>query len=605
MRRRLALLTVLVPLAVPSAAPAAAGTYYPGEPVDGPSADVQSLGDLRVARDGTGAMTWVRKDGGIDHIFVSRLVDGAFQGPERVDNGLDGPGSQPVVSVGDGGKVVVAFVSSGAVYTVNRSAGAPAYDGPQLISQPGANPAVATSINGTSYLAYSVAGDVHVARMDRKSTGFAAIDGVLDIDQARDAGSGNGRPRIAVAADGVATAVWGEGGSTYARRIFESRLSAAPQTIADASDLPEIDTEDDSSYAWAVVRQTTDGRAIARRLVGSEFDAPVTVDGGEAVAEPAIDISGRGVGYAAMGGAASGAAFGAVLKDDKFNPAVVLGGGGGPAFPRPATAENGDGLIAFEQSDAGGRAVHARPYDYVPTSRAVTQPGPDVLLSKPELGGSDASRGLRAAADRAGDIAIAFVQGDGASRQIVAATFDRAPGTFLGYTTSRRFVRGPQPTLRWGASFELWGPLTYTVLIDGQPNGQTQSTGMTVPNPVPDGVHTWRVVATDRRGQTTATKLRNLRVDGTAPKASFRVSGARRRGGLVKVTVKASDASGTSAKASGLKVVRVAFGDRSPAVARRVALHRYRRGGKYTVRVSATDGAGNVTLLERRISIKR
>ena len=221
--------------------------------------------------------------------------------------------------------------------------------------------------------------------------------------------------------------------------------------------------------------------------------------------------------------------------------------------------------------------MHARPYDYVATTRAVTQPAPDVLLSKPELGQTDAARGLRAAADRAGDVVVAFVQGEGASRQVVAATFDRAPGTFVGYTTSTHFVKGPNPLLKWGTSFELWGPLTYTVLIDGKPVGQTQATNLAVPTPIPDGVHTWRVVATDRRGQATATKVRNLRIDGTAPKASFKLSGARRRGGVVKVAVKATDASGTSAKASGIKTVSVNFGDRSKAVKARKANHSYRR----------------------------
>ncbi|MDP9347230.1 MAG: hypothetical protein M3P44_16260, partial [Actinomycetota bacterium] len=78
-------MTLLVPFAIPAPAGAQSGTYFPGEPVDGPSADVQTLGDLRVARDGTGAMAWVRKDGGVDHVFVSRLVGGAFLAPERVD----------------------------------------------------------------------------------------------------------------------------------------------------------------------------------------------------------------------------------------------------------------------------------------------------------------------------------------------------------------------------------------------------------------------------------------------------------------------------------------------------------------------------------------
>ena len=81
MRRRLALLTILVPFALPASAGAAAGAYFPGEPVDGPNTGVQSLGDLRVARDGSGAMTWVRQDGGVDHVFVSRLVGRCLPGP--------------------------------------------------------------------------------------------------------------------------------------------------------------------------------------------------------------------------------------------------------------------------------------------------------------------------------------------------------------------------------------------------------------------------------------------------------------------------------------------------------------------------------------------
>lgn len=596
MRRRLVLLTALVPLVLPASAAAAAGTYYPGDPIDGPGPDVQSLQGLSVARDGTGALVYLRKDGGVDHVFVSRLVDGAFAPGERVDAGLDNAATQAAVSTGNGGKIVIAFVNGGALYTSYKADATQGFGGAQLISTPGINPSVATSINGTSYVAYTSGGDVNVARLDRKAATFAGVPGPLDIDATRDAGDGNGRPRIAVAADGVATVVWGEAGSTFARRVFESRLSSAPQTIADGSDLPDISTEDDSSYAWVVARQSIDGqqRGIARRLVGSEFDPAVGIDGGEPVNAPDVEISGKGVGYAAMGSSASAGAFGAVLKDDKFSPATLLGGFGGPSFPDVATADNGDGLIAFEQTDNGTRQVHGRPYDYVATTRAVTQPGPDVTLSRPDLGNTDASRGLLAAADRAGDIVTAFIQGDTGSRAIVAGTFDRAPGTFVGYTSTKKYVTGPRPTLKWGTSFELWGPLTYTVFIDGKPNGQTNGTSLQVPNPVLDGVHTWRVVATDRRGQATASPVRNLRVDGRPPKATFKVS---RSGRVVKVTVKASDVR------SGVGRVRIDFGDRS-AVNRRAAIHRYGRGGKFTVTVGVSDKAGNLVVLKRRITVK-
>jgi hypothetical protein len=125
-----------------------------------------------------------------------------------------------------------------------------------------------------------------------------------------------------------------------------------------------------------------------------------------------------------------------------------------------------------------------------------------------------------------------------------------------------------------------------------------------VPDAVPDGLHKWRVVAVDRRGQSTTTATRNLRVDATPPKVKFKVSGTRRRGGLVKVAVSATDATGTAAQASGMKLVRVDFGDRSRAVTGTKAMHRYGRSGKFTIRVSATDNAGNVVAVTRRVTIK-
>ena len=380
------------------------------------------------------------------------------------------------------------------------------------------------SINGVAYLTWSTGGDVLAARMERVATTFNGVPGPLDIDPAAVAGTGTGRPKVAVAADGVATVVWGEGGHAYARRIFELRLSTAPQDLGAGADEPDISSEDDSSFAWVVFRQ--DGQTIARRLVGSQFDTPVSLQAAEGSEAPRVAINGRGVGYAGVAGTASAGAYGAVLKDDLFNPAVLLGGGFAAPAPVPAVAESGDGLIAFQQGDAtGARSVVARPYDYVPASRLVTQPGAPAVLSDPALGQTDASRGLEAAADRAGDVAIAFVQGDGDGRQIVAASLDRAPGSFRASTSTkwRKFAR---PPLKWGTAFELWGPLTYQVLIDNKPVAQTTSTGVTVPIVIADGLHRWRVVATDIRGQSASTPSRNLRVDATAPKVTYKISGA-------------------------------------------------------------------------------
>jgi hypothetical protein len=602
MHRRIALFAVLAPLALPAASGAAPapGAFFTGASIDGPGADIQRLGDLDVARDGTGALAYVKSVGGVDHIFVSRLVDGAFQAPEQVDAGLTGPGSQPRVAVSDGGNLVVAFVSSGTLLTVTRPAGASTYSAPQVIGAGASNPDLAMSINRIAYLTWSSGGTVVAARKDRTESTFAGLPSAMNIDPSAVAGTGTGGPRVAVAADGVATVVWGEGGHLYARRLFELRPSDTPQDLGAGADQADLVSEDDSSFAWVVFRQ--DGRAVARRLVGSAFDPPVVIDGGEPAESPRVAISGRGVGYGAVAGTMTGSAFGAVLKDDVFNPGIALGGGlGAGSAPVPAAAETGDGLVAYQQGDgAGGRAIHARYYDYDPLSRAVTQPGADATLSDPTFGNADAIRGLEAHADRVGDVVVAFVQGEDAGRRIVAAGFDRAPGTFRGLTGSRirNFARSP---LKWSTPADLWGPLTYTVLIDGRPATQTQSTAATLPPTILDGRHKWRVLATDLHGQESTTPPRTLRMDGRPPKVSFRISGARKHGGLLRVTARARDA-GTAAKASGLRSVRISFGDGSAAVGKQ-AVHSYRHSGQFTVKVTATDNVGNAAVVQRRIHI--
>jgi len=77
MPRRLSplLLAVLVALLAPAAAHAA---WFPGEALDGPSADVVAVDDLDIARDGTGAVVWRRVVDGTPHVFVSRLAGGAW-----------------------------------------------------------------------------------------------------------------------------------------------------------------------------------------------------------------------------------------------------------------------------------------------------------------------------------------------------------------------------------------------------------------------------------------------------------------------------------------------------------------------------------------------
>jgi hypothetical protein len=620
MRRRLLVtsVAVLAGLALaPVAADGAVGGFFPGEPVD--SGDVTALGDIDVARDGSGGLVYVKKDGGVDHVFISRLAGGAWQPPERLDASLATASGQPVVAAADGGRLVIAYISGGALFTVTRPAADQPFTAPQLVSTAASNPAIDLSINDVAYVSFTFAGgggsDVVVARKDRTSSAFVGIPGALDVTPANPAGVGGGRSKVAVAADGVGLIVWGEAGRVVARRVFETRISAVAQDATaeslggfggGAADVPDVDVQDDSSFAWVVLRQAfADGRnhAIARKLVGSQFDPPAAIDGQpfpspDDAGPPRIDINGRGEGYASS--ALGTIAFGAVLKDRKLNPGVPLGPTA-PAqgFPVAAADETGDGLIAWLGPDT---AIHARPYDSRRESRVVQVPQQDAPVSNPAAGPVDASIGFEAAADRAGDVAIAFAQGVPGNRSIVVASFDRAPGAFRlnSGTRWRNAVRVP---LKWSQSFELWGPLTYAVELNGQIVGQTDAPALALPPTVPDGLYRWSVIATDRRGQVTRTARRLLRHDGTAPRATIRVSGRRRRGQAVRVRVTATDANPAGRRASRVGLVRISFGDGARATGRR-ARHRYRHRGRFTVTVTVRDRAQNAVVVSRRITIR-
>jgi hypothetical protein len=621
MRRRLALIVTSIAVLAPAAAAVPAhAAFFAGEAVDGPSADIRSVGDVDIARDGTGAVVYIKRDGGVDHVFVSRLVNGAWQGPERLDGGLDAAATQAVVAASDGGRLAVAFISGGNAYAVVRQAGAPAWGGPQLIAYAAADPSIDMSFNGAAYATYTVNGNIGGVRMDRTATSFTQLSGPLDADpNRRAAGGGNGRSRVAISADGTGIAVWGEAGHVYARRMYGTSPSTAVLDLnvgdleghpGGAADQPSVDIEDDSSFAWVAFRQQfangggSQARAIGVRLRGSRVDTAATVAydglgwGGQDIENPEIDLNGKGVGVATAG-TVGGAALSAVLKDDKLNPARPIGGNGTPARPVGAVAETTDRGVGY--IGAGDGSVHGTFYDDKSSSRLIPGPSPDTVLTNPALGAVDPAAGFDGAGDRTGDFAWAWIQGGPSERRLVVGSYDRLPGAFSISTSSKNWRNVVKNPLAWGTALELWGPLTYNVLIDGKPILQTQTTKATLaPGALSEGVHTWRVTATDRRGQAVTTVVKPLKVDTVAPTASFSVKRKKR---VVTVTAKANDVLPPSGKAAGVKYVRIDWGDGSGVTQARKATHRYGKTGAFTIRVSATDKAGNAVAVQREIHI--
>src|SRR5439155_372574 len=175
------------------------------------------------------------------------------------------------------------------------------------------------------------------------------------------------------------------------------------------------------------------------------------------------------------------------------------------ADPLVGVAQSGAGFVAWLQSTGPGdpTAVHGRLYD-VKTGLA-----PEVTMTNPALGAVDPSLGYAASADRVDDGAVVAIQGTSADdRRLVAGMVDKPPGRFVG-TTTQKVRRLSQ--FNWGTAFDLWGPVTYSVQVDGKIIGQTQDTKYAPAQRIPDGLHRWQVIATDRRGQTSASPTRILR----------------------------------------------------------------------------------------------
>lgn len=598
-----------------AAAPAAHAGWFPGQSIDGPSADVRAVADVDLARDGTGGLVYLKREGGVTHAFLSRMLDGAWQPGERVDPGLAGEVTGATVAAGDGRRLAIAFVSDGQLYgTVAPGGGQGALTPPQLLADgspavPVTDPNADLGINGTAYVVFAAAGDVRAARL--QATTWEAVPVPLDVAPAQAAGDGTGRPRIAVSAEGNAVAVWGEDAPDGRRRVYGRRVtglvpSAAPQEVSlpdlggapgGRADSPDLDVEDDGSYAWVVFRQDIGGvsRAISRRLVGSLFEAPTAIDGGGPADAPRLELNGRGIGFAAAAGGGATTVGALIDKLDAYRPPERIDtlGSAAPTAPSVAVSERRHVAVGWRR-DPGGGAPATLQVRYRPDEKPFEA---ETTVSVPEFG--PVATGPAMSTSKNGDVAVAFLQGPEGARRVVAAVYDRVAAAPQGRSTTR-FQRRSRPTLAWAAGSEVWGPQLFKLLVDGAEVATTADTRLTLPVKLADGAHRWQVQAVDRRGQVSAGKPRLLRVDSTPPRLRVRVTGRRKVGQAVKVAVTAADGRG-----SGVASVRVDYGDRTRAGTARSSAHRYRRAGRVTLVVRASDRVGNVGRTKVRLRIAR
>jgi hypothetical protein len=562
--RRPLVLALLIALAAPACASA---NWFPATPVD---TGATAFGGVDLARDGGGALVYVK--GG--QVWLSRMTAGAWNAPERVDTGAPGGASDPVVAVADGGAVVVTWRAADQVFGSYSDGGT--FSAPVALGGGDVGPpAVDMAIQRTAWVVFRQGGDVRAVRLRRGA--WEAVPGVLDIDPAAAAGAGAGRPRVAVAADGNALVVWSETPADgrarlYARRVTDLRPSALPQQVSldtlagaagGAADSAAVAIEDDVSFAWVVFRQDVGGqsRVLARRLVGSLFDPPVAVDLGPGSRAPHVSMNGDGVGLAASATDAGDVVV-SVLQHDAFGAPVAVGRGSAPLV---AGAENRD-LGVVWQADGGVVGTHAQR---------------DAPLEPPVALGAGGA--VQLAADRAGDLAAGWLQGD----RVVTALWDEVPG---GATlrTNRGYKAVTRPLLRWGAGLDLWGAQSFRVLLDGAELTTTTAESVKAPR-LRDGAHKWQVVSVDARGQQTPSKARYVRVDTRPPTVKL----VRRSGHRLRAVI--TDAG------AGVAQVRLQFGDGSRTGALKPPEHRYAGAGRYRLVLRAVDRLGHV--LRKRVTV--
>lgn len=593
--------------------------------IDGPDPGIEALSGMDVARDGTGGVVYLKDVLGVRRAFVSRLLGGVFQPPEQLDAGLPGPSSQPVIAAGNGGLLLTAFINGGQLYVVNRSSAAAPAVGPAPLAGGASDPSISISNYGKAYLSFTALGSGgHDVRAAYYSGGvWSVAPAPLDAQPGDDSGAGTARSEVTTSGDGVGIVAWGEAGHIYTRRL----RGTAPSLVVEqadvpslggwsevSSDQPRLGTGGDSSYAAVSFHEVfasgalRQSRVLLRRLRGSEFESVTAPDGlstpgSSGAVQPNVTVSEYGRGFVTAVRENTNQLFAMTLGNNSASGPVTevdsLSNASAPDAV-PAMAGLYSDLIAWQRDPGGGgaREVRAR------YSVNGTDLGAELVLSDPGLGPTDADRGLVAAGDVTGNAAVAWVQGSGATSRIVATLLYVPPGA-PAPAPGFAYSRGRQPVLSWSPAREQWGPVLYTVLLDGQPVARTAGTSVRVPVPLADGPHTWALTGANPAGLARNSPAATVWVDAVAPVVRLTLRGGRHVGDTLRAYVSYTDAPAPEPRraASGVSEVLIRWGDRHDYHIAHYKAHAYKRAGRYTITVVVKDRAGNRRAISQVVRI--
>jgi len=641
-------------LALPLAAPAtSAAVIAPAITIDGPSEAIVGFGGVAMAEDGTGGAVYLKRDGGIPHVFVSRFAGGRWQAPIRVDTEEPFAASWPRIGAANGGELIVTWATQYALSPPPderpryEMLGAVLGPGGERFGQAvlvdrdiqeatGTDPDLAMSSTGQADLVYrvveasrqsvvtlqpgDVAETVRVARFaGLRWTGLGAINRNKGL--AMPPPTEANAPRIAIGATGNAVVVWQEPELNgiprlWARRIFGTSLdytmpvsagSYRGAPLSDAAEAPSVAIsflgQAEVAYRQAAgASSPLPGPRIFLNVLpdgesssGAEFEGAAVLDegvgGGKAakVGAPSIDIDER--------------RDVRVLYDANGQPRLLEGNSKGigaaiplgPPFAGPETAAvsvanpEGGGLSAWPSTSAGHPAI------------GIVENFPDGAVQSGLLdgGGGGEVNGLSVGRSGLGDGIVGFQQGPVGNAAIVAATVS-APPAQLPFVLNlpKTWVRPKGAVASWLAPPSADGPLSYRLVVDGHVQatriGEGALRAPIATAGLPTGTYSVQVLATDRYGGSTLTAPAHLKLASSPP--TVRVARTRRG---IGVSVRIFSPAGLR-RASLL----VSYGDGSRTRGRAKSSHSYRRAGVYRITVTARDRLGNRDVVSKWVSVR-
>ena len=640
----------LVALALSRFSEPAGAVLLPAVTLDGPSAEIVGFGGAAMAEDGTGGVAYLKRVGGVTHVFVSRFLLGHWQAPIQVDRGEPYGASWPRIGASDGGQLVVVWATPFAtekeggneqpvdeLLSSTLGPGSSEF-GPAVIVDPdigegtGTSPDLAMSSTGQGDVVYRVINnrgtisplrpgdvdeEVRVAHYQgERWLGLGAINRNPGVSM-RPPTAANA-PQLAIGPTGGAVVVWQEPEITGVARIWARRLFGAsldyvlPVTATSFAGAPIESDADAPSVAISLAGQAE----VAYRQVagpgsrlpgpriflntlpdgesesGSVFTGPIVADsgvpGGSAakIGPPSVDLDEQRELRVLYD--ANGAARVVEGNDKGLSGTVSLGPNFSGSEAPAASVMNpaGGGVSAWVSSTSGGVPAVAAREDF-----------PNGAVQTALLGGGAGGPIGELAVGRSGlgDGLIAFQQGSIGDAAIVGAEATAPPAEVI-LDAPRGWIKPSQAAVSWAPARSADGPLTYQVVLDGRtlsvPAGASEL--QIDPRRLANGRHTVQLLTTDIDGQATLSARSTLEIDGGIPAVKVVSIGHRR------ISVRVSDAySGVDAGAT-----TVSFGDGRSAHGHARLSHRYLRPGIYRVTVHVRDRLGNAGTVRRLVSVR-